>query len=153
MLVFSVFPLIPLHQLPILPPRIKARAILSRKFTMAVDGGMGVHAEEDDKQVEEGTFLLGRASVLRSEVVVEATHIADADGVLVVPGGVGASLLDGAAEFDGAIKADHEVVADVGPVVAVNVPATDVCGREVLTFLGGGTVDDEFCDISHNCLK
>lgn len=80
---------------------------------MAVDGGMGVHAEEDDEQVEEGAFLLGRAGVLRSEVVIEATHIADTDGVLIVAGGVGASLLDGAAEFDGAIKADHEVVADV----------------------------------------
>lgn len=66
---------------------------------------------------------------------------------------MGASLLDGAAELDGAIESYHEVVADVGPVVAVNVTATDVCGREVLTFLGGGTVDDEFCDISHNCLK
>lgn len=120
---------------------------------MAVDGGVGVHAEEDDEQVEEGAFLLGRAGVLRSEVVVEATNIADADGVLVVARGVGASLLDGAAELDGAIEADHEVVADVGPVVAVNVPATDVCCRKVLTFLGGGTVDDEFCDISHNCLK
>ena len=60
--------------------------------------------------------------------MVEATHIADADGVLVVAGGVGASLLDGASELDGAIEADHEVVADVGPVVTVNVPATDVCG-------------------------
>lgn len=82
--VSSIFPLIPLHQLPILPPRIKARAFLSRKVMMAVDGGVGVHAEEDDEQVEEGAFLLGRAGVLRSEVVVEATNITDADGVLVV---------------------------------------------------------------------
>lgn len=51
---------------------------------MAVDGGVGVHAKEDDEQVVEGAFLFGRAGVLRSEVVVEATHIADADGVLVV---------------------------------------------------------------------
>ena len=95
---------------------------------MAVDGGVGVHAEEDDEQIEEGAFLLRRACVLRSEVMVEATHIADADGVLVVAGGVGASLLDRSAELDGAIEADHEVVADVGPVVAVNVPATDIFG-------------------------
>ena len=38
---------------------------------MAVDGGVGIHAEEDDEQVEEGAFLLGRAGVLRSEVMVE----------------------------------------------------------------------------------
>ena len=38
---------------------------------MAVDGGVGVHAEEDDEQVEEGAFLLGRSRVLRSEIVVE----------------------------------------------------------------------------------
>lgn len=80
---------------------------------MAVDGGVGVHAEENDEQVEEGAFLLRRSRVLRSEVVVEATHIADADGVLIVAGGVGASLLDGAAELYSAIEADHEVVADV----------------------------------------
>lgn len=38
---------------------------------MAVDGGVGIHAEEDDEQVEEGAFLLRCSRVLRSEIVVE----------------------------------------------------------------------------------
>ena len=74
---------------------------------------------------------------------------------------MGASLLDGAAELNGAIEADHEVVADVFPATVDYMVAADGLNRDVLAFGGRGAVEDYLVNLplgslqiqhSHCCL-
>lgn len=115
---------------------------------MAVDSGAWVLPSKGLNECPEGIFLCRGAGVLRAAVGGEASDVADADGVGVVAGAVGSDHLGRAALLDGPVKPDDVMVANhlEAPVF---VPAVDVGSGEVLALGGGGTVDDEFSDLSH----
>ena len=85
-------------------------------------------------------------------VGIEAADIGDADGVCVVAGAVGADLLDGTTSVDAAVGVDDIVIADVVPAEAL-VVAADALHGAVGIGAGGGAMDDDFGDLSHDILR
>ena len=86
-------------------------------------------------------LLLGVGSgILRLSGGIKPADIADADGVLVVPGGVRTGKRQLPAGFNGAVKPDDEMIPDAVES-SLLVPAVDVGSTEILAFLGGGAMD------------
>lgn len=115
---------------------------------MSVNSGVRVLPSEGLDECPERVFLCRGAGVIRATVGGEAPDVADADGVGVVALAVGSDHLGRAALLDGPVKPDDVMVANhlEAPVF---VPAVDVGSGEVLALGSGGTVDDEFGDLSH----
>ena len=128
--------------------QLEARAVFIGKFPVSVDGSVWVLPPEGLNESPEGVFLCRGAGVLREVVGGETPDIADADGVGVVAGAVGSDHLGRAALLDGSVKPDDVVVANHLEAPGL-VPAVDVGSGEVLALGSGGTVDDEFGDLSH----
>ena len=81
------------------------------------------------QQSEQGLALLGRTGVMRSSRCVEATDVADTDGVGVVTLAVGTCLGERTTLVDAAVQIDDVVVADAGEA-AGTVPPVDVGNGE-----------------------
>ena len=115
---------------------------------MAVDCGIGVIVFELFDKCFQGFSLLGCPRVVGLSRCVEATDVADADGVGVVPFAVGTWLVNGSSGMDRAVSVDDVVVADAAePALAV--PSVDVGKGEGQAFLGGAAMDDDFVNCSH----
>lgn len=127
---------------------VKARAALIGKFSMSENSGVWVLPPEGLDESPGGVFLCRGAGVLWEAVGGEAPDVADADGVGVVAGAVGSDHLGRAALLDGPVKPDDVVVANHFEA-SLPMPAVDVGSGEVLALGSGGTVDDEFGDLSH----
>lgn len=95
-----------------------------------------------------GLLGLG-AGVGRATFGVQAAFVADADGVAVVVLAMGTDHIVRATVFDGAVAANHLVVAATFPAVGA-MPAVDVLNRALLPRTHCGAVDDDKCDNSHN---
>jgi len=80
------------------------------ELTVTEDAGIGVVDLERLKQVPEGGLLLGSAGVGRMACGGEASLIADADGVLVVMAGMGASQVLMTGLIDLTIASDVVVI-------------------------------------------
>ena len=93
-------------------------------------------------------FLCRGAGVFRPTVGVESPDVADADGVGIVAFAVGSDHFDWATGVDAAVTIDDIVVANHLETPGF-VPAVDVGNGIVLALGSGGTVDDEFGDLSH----
>ena len=78
---------------------------------MAEDLGIGVVVAQGAQQVDERGLLGSRAGVGGLAVFIEASLVADADGVGVVAAGVGACHLLGSHGVGGTVLGDVPVVA------------------------------------------
>ena len=79
---------------------------------MAQDAGMRVICLQLAKKIQQGTTLGIGAGVRRTALLVQASFVADADAVVIPPGGVGADVVDRAATVHLAVAGDVEVVAN-----------------------------------------
>ena len=85
------------------------------QFTVPDDLGIRVVLFQRDEQRVEGELLGRRAGVGGAASLVEATLVADADGVGIVVAGVGADHLLGTAEVQLSVAGDVVVVAAALP--------------------------------------
>ncbi len=74
-------------------------------------GGFRVLLLESCNQLAQGLFLLRRAGITRLKGVIIAANVANANGVGVVAGAVGAGFFYGAACVDGSVQVNYVVVA------------------------------------------
>ena len=110
--------------------------------------GFGVRPLEILQQKPEGCLLFGSTGVVVAPFVVDATDIADADGMLVVVAHVGSGILLVTAFMDAAVLVDDPVVAYHGPVLGF-VEAVDVFDGPSFTDPRGRAVDDDVQDLLH----
>ena len=82
------------------------------QFTMTHDGGIGVVFLKGTEEGDEGRTLLGGAGVGGSAFLVQASFIADADGMGIVVSGMHASLFFFACLVDLSVFLDVVVIAD-----------------------------------------
>ena len=100
--------------------------------------------EEEPK----GSLLLGSTGVGIASLVIQATDIADADGMFVVVPYMGTGLALRTSCLDGAILQDYPVVAAAGPSLGT-VTMVEVGDGPLLTLTGGGTVDHDVQYLFH----
>ena len=118
---------------------------------MSVDCRAGeLRAEFRDELDECGSLRLGACVLGLLAVSGAAADVADADRVCVVALCVGADFLNRSPTVDGAVEIDNEVIADVAPAVAFDVPLANLFDREMLAFGSGSAMDNDFVDFSHN---
>ena len=115
---------------------------------MTDDLSVGIVLLEGAEESNEGSLLCGRAGVVFFTSLVEASLVADADGVLVVAPGMGADEVLVARLVHLTIAGDVVVVAGVAE-------ARGVIFNEFLQGVGpvtarGATVNDNEVDTSHN---
>lgn len=89
------------------------------------------------------------SGILGLAIFVKPPNIADADGVGIVTLAVGSGHFKRTTLFDGSVKPDDIVVANHLEAPGF-VPAVDVGSGEVLALGSGGTVEDDFGDLSHS---
>lgn len=130
---------------------IERRASLVSKLVMSVDcRAWELRAEFRYELDECGSLRLGACVLGLLAVSGAAADIADADRVCVVALGVGADFLNRSPTVDGAVEIDNEVIADVAPAVAFDMPLADLLDREMLAFGSGSAMDNDFVNLSHN---
>ena len=117
-------------------------------LVVAVYGGDGVILDEVLHQLEKGEALGRCASVGGVSVGIETTDIGAAYGMGVVAFAMCTYLFDTAACMQTSVGVDNKMVADVAPAEAFMVAADALNGAFVIG-AGGGTVDDDFGDLSH----
>lgn len=101
------------------------------------------------KKCHQCGLLLFRARVLRVFAVGgQATDIADAYGMGVVPLAVRSHLCERSAMMHRAVAVDDEVISD-GSKASLPVPAVDICRGEVLAFRRGRAMDDDEINLAH----
>ena len=118
------------------------------EVAVADDLGIGIVALQVLQEEPKSRFLLRGASVGITAFFVEASFIADADGVLVVVADMGAGIFLGATFSDLTIAVDIPVVADHLPAAGL-VPAVDVVDRDVLGGASARTVKHNIKDFAH----
>ncbi len=107
----------PSLQLPVFLPRVERRAGLAdvrAELAVAEDFRFRIVPPELAEQVEQGALLGAGAGVCGTSRLVQPPLVADADAVVVPPGGMRPDLVGGAAAVDVALARDVEMVADVG---------------------------------------
>ena len=112
------------------------------EVVMTEDDGTGETLLELSEKAEKGLALLWGAGVGGLTVDIEATFVADADGVAIVTPTVGSGLLKRTAGMTGAVATDVVVIADVAE------SSTEVVGAHLLGTVGlhgkcCSTVDDD----------
>lgn len=115
---------------------------------MAVHRGARKLALQFTHKRTKGGALFGSACVFRFLIGIKSTDVADADAVGIVIEAMGTNLLQRTALMNGAIAIDDKVIADALPPAGL-VPAVDVGYGVVLALNRGGTMKDDFSDLSH----
>ena len=121
------------------------------ELVVSVDGGDGVFFHQVTDELDEGEALGFGAVVGGMSIGIKTTDIGDADALDVVTGTMGADLFDGATRMDAAVLIYHIMIADVVPAKAFMV-AADALHGAVGIGAGGGAVDDDFGDGSHDLM-
>ena len=117
---------------------------------MSVDCRAGELRAEFRNELDEcGSLRLGACVLGLLAVSGAAADVADADRVCVVALCVGADFLNRSPTVDGAVEIDNEVIADVAPAVAFDVPLADLLDREMLAFGSGSAMDNDFRNGTH----
>lgn len=101
-----------------------------------------------DKAPEDIPLNLG-SGVFGFPIFIESANIADTEGTGIVSLAVGTNHFEGTALFDGSVKADDIVVANHLEATGL-VPTVDVGNGIVPAPGSGGTVDDDFTNLSHS---
>lgn len=116
---------------------------------MSSDFGIGELHPELAKKCHQCGLLLFRARVIRVFAVSgQATDIADAYGMGVVPLAVRSHLCERSAMMHRAVAVDYEVISD-GSKASLPVPTVDICRGEVLAFRRGRAMDDDEVNLAH----
>lgn len=116
---------------------------------MSSDFGIGELHPELAKKCHQCGLLLLRARILRVFAVGgQATDIADAYGMGVVPLAVRSHLCERSAMMHRAVAVDDEVISD-GCKASLPMPAVDICRGEVLAFRRGRAMDDDEINLAH----
>lgn len=113
------------------------------------DQGLGKLSMKLFEQLAHRKLLGLGAGVGRATFGVQAAFVADANRVAVVVLAMGTNHIVRATVFNGAVAANHLVVAATFPTVGA-MPAVDVLNRALLPRTHCGAVDDDKCDNSHN---
>lgn len=119
---------------------------------MAYDAGIGVVEAEAPKERCHAALLGVGAGVSRDATGIEAALVADAYGVGVVVPGVGSYHRLGSAGVDLAVAGDVIMIAN-GYEAAGLVAGFEGLNTEAAVCPGGGAVDDDVGDLSHDCLE
>ena len=129
---------------------IEAGAVLldPGKVAMAKDAGIGVVDLQGAEQRHEGTLLSRGTGVGGFAIGIEASLIADADGMGVVATGVGTNHIFGTALVQLTVLSDVIVVAR-GLKAPTLVASLEVLGGKVLGDFGGGAMDNNQVYSSH----
>ena len=94
-------------------------------------------------------LLLGWCSgVLWEPKLIEATNVADTNGIFVVAFAMGSYLVLWATDFNCSIKVYHVVVANIFKAILL-VPAANIAGLDVFVLARSGTMDDDVIKESH----
>ena len=125
------------------------------KLIVTVYCRTGEFSAEFRNELDEcGSLRLGACVFGRFAVLGTTAYIADAYGVSIVAGSVGANLLDWPTRMNGAVSVDDEVVADVFPAVALGlrcgVPLSDLLYCVVFALRSGSAMDNDFVDDTHS---
>jgi hypothetical protein len=115
---------------------------------MAKDAGIGVVDLQSTKQGDEGSFLGRGSGVVGLAIGIEASLIADADGMGIVATGMGTDHLLGAALVQLAVLGDVVMVAR-GLKAPTLVAGLEVLGGKVLGDFRGGAMDNNQVYSSH----
>lgn len=109
--------------------------------------------QQASEQLLEAVPLLGSVVILRTEgSVVEATHEANANTVVIVALHMRADLVVRSALLDTAIAADHVLVANRIPALR-KVPLRDLACANVLNSARRGAMEDKpVCALTGHCL-
>ena len=118
------------------------------QFTVADDLGIGIVLLQRTEQRVEGELLGRRAGVGGAAPLVEATLVADADGVGIVVAGVGADHLLGTAEMQLSVAGDVVVIAAALPAAGL-VHLVEHPQRQVLVGSARRAMDDNQIYSSH----
>lgn len=129
-------------------PHIEARASFVGELAMAVHSGARKLALKVSHECTKGGALFGSASIFCFLIGIKSTDVADADAVGIVIEAMRTNLLQRTASMNGAIAVDDKVIADALPPACL-VPAVDVGHGIVLALNRGGTMKDDFSDLSH----
>ena len=106
------------------------------KVAMANDLSLGVTLLQGSEEEPKGSLLLGSTGVGIASLVIQATDIADADGMFVVVPYMGTGLALRTSCLDGAILKDHPVIATAGPPLGT-VTTVDIGDGPLLALTGG----------------
>ena len=113
------------------------------EVVVAHDESTGELLAQADQQVEQGVSLGFCPSVGWLAIFVQASFVADADGVGIVEPAVGSNFFQGSAFVQGAVTLHVVVVADVLETTVLDVIA--LAGFETVALIssGGWTVQDD----------
>ena len=135
---------------------VEAGAILVGEFVVSVDLCLWVHPLQEVHQLQHSVNLERCHRVLWLTENVEATDVADADAVGVVPFAMASDGLYVLAHLDGAVKVYHIMIAAVRSTrqreASLLVPSLNVIQLEITPLLRRGAMQDDFLDFSHNTL-
>ena len=125
------------------------------EVTMADDQGAGVTPVQLFEQLSHGLLLCLGARVGGLSADIQATLVADADGVAVVVQAVRPDQKLGPARLHLSVTTDDVMVADAELEAPLAVPCVDLSGGALLVRAHGRTVYYYQCDCSHFqlCIK
>ena len=129
---------------------VEAGALLGDvgEITVAYNLGVGIVAAEILEEEPQGGNLLGGTGVGGLAFLIQASLVADSQGVLVVVAHVGSGKLLATALVDGALAVDVPVVANLGKTSGL-VPAVNVIDGDSLRESRGGAVYDDVQHVFH----
>ena len=113
------------------------------QLTMAHDGSIGIVFLEGTEEGDEGRTLLGGAGVGGSAFLVQASFIADADGMGIVVSGMHANLFLFAGLIDLSVFLDVVVIADALVMETGVMAVTQPIDGETLVAARGTAVNDD----------
>ena len=118
------------------------------EITVAYNLGIGIVTAEVFEEEPQGGNLLGGAGVGGLAFLIQASLVADSQGVLVVVAHMSSGQFLATALVDGALAVDVPVVANLGKTSRL-VPAVDVVDGDVLRESRGGAVYDDVQHVFH----
>ena len=113
------------------------------QLTMAHDGGIGIVFLEGTEEGDEGRPLLRGAGVGSLAFLVQASFIADADGMGIVVSGMHANLFLFAGLIDLSVFLDVVVIADALVMETGVMAVTQPIDGETLVAARGTAVNDD----------
>ena len=136
-------------QIVILRPGIEAGTGLGSEIAVTVDLRFGILlAQTGDELTQCVTLGLG-AGVLRTHVAVEASDIANTDGMGIMLCAMGTAAPQRTTFADSAVE-QNEIVVAYAEEAALAVPAVDVGHGMPASFGRGRAMHDDFGDSSHD---
>lgn len=116
---------------------------------MAMQGSGGEAFSQSCHKGAQCGFLLRRTGVGGIAGCIEAADVANAYAAGVMPFAVGAGLRFRTPAVNAAVEVDDVVIAYAAEST-LTMPAVDVGNGEVSALFGGGAMEDDFGDVTHD---